>query len=342
MSHMIDTSKVAKGAIYSLLRNPWHELGTVVNVPASDPRILEMAGMDFAVDCRPVFTTDADGNPVLVPGKRATIRSDTSAALGIVGDQYKPLQNPMLLDFFRQIAASDAIIETAGVLDQGQRVWALARIPELELALGQDTTKGYLLISNSHDGTTSVRIAPTMVRVVCHNTITMALSGFKGTDIQRSKTRDLKRGFTVRHSAQVESGLSQVADQYESAITGWRALAEQMEALAGMPSTSVGTPVGHTTLAHIQDAAFSVTKESKADEGERAKNIREAREARIAMIRASATCNVPGTAGTVYSDFQAVTQFIDHDMNKHDAARGLFGAGVEQKALALEAALALV
>lgn len=320
MAHMIDNS-AGKNAFYSLRESAWHKLGQVVNAPVHDERVLELAGLDWSVDLRPVSTMDTDGNPILIPNKRCALRSDTCNPLGVVGDDYATVQNSAMLNFFREVCDKDCTIETAGALDEGQRVWALARMPNLNLAIGKDVSNGYLLITNRHDGMGSVRIMPTMIRVVCNNTLTAALGSSDG-------------GHRIRHTKNVQTTIDSIARQYAGAIKGFELQKAQMEALAR--KTTRGE-----SLQAIMNQAFEVTTDSLRDEAQRARTIRVNRENRIKVIRQTETCDMEGTRGTLFADLMAVTEWIDHDWSD-DAERGLFGVGVAAKQRALDAALALV
>lgn len=110
---------------------------------------------------------------------------------GIVGDSYTPLQNSDAFKFFDPIVGEKnaAIYHTAGALGDGERVWILAKLPETIRIIGDDIADKYLLLSNSHDGQSSVQIKFTPIRVVCQNTLTMALS--KGKTLRVPHMRDL-------------------------------------------------------------------------------------------------------------------------------------------------------
>jgi phage/plasmid-like protein (TIGR03299 family) len=333
MAHMLDTT-TGTAACYSLRNNPWHRLGVVVNAPVADPQVLTLAGLDWTVSVRDAFTLDNDGNALAIPHCRAVVRSDSNVALGAVGDRYQPFQNAQMLNFFRQVCDADAVIETAGALDQGQRVWAQAMIPELSRVIGKDVSHGGLLITNSHDGTGALRILPTETRVVCNNTLTGALSRAVCPKGRQNTEGDIVGGFRVTHTKSMNAGVQQVADQYAAAIAGWHAQSEALAQLASVPSDQ-------SSLAHIMNAAFRITPDALKDEGARAAKIRSDRTDSIVRIRHSPTCNVEGTAGTVYADLMAVTEWLDHEWKRGPAA-ALMDAGQIIKADAMEAALSLV
>jgi phage/plasmid-like protein (TIGR03299 family) len=159
---------------------PWHGLGVKLNQPATAQGAIQAAGLDWRVKKLPLF---AGSKRIPVLDKFAIIRKTvdlvqkTDPVLGVVGKEYTPLQNSQAFSFFDPIVGQDAAIyHTAGVLGQGERVWILAKLPGHIRVVGDDITEKYLLLSNSHDGKSSVQIKFTPVRVVCQNTLTLALN----------------------------------------------------------------------------------------------------------------------------------------------------------------------
>lgn len=115
-----------------------------------------------------------------------TVREDSDEPLGVVGRQYRILQN---WDAFRLLDDvmddSRAKYETAGSLRGGRQVWALARLPEDIMVAGEDAVRPYFLVSNSHDGSRCLTIGLTPIRVVCWNTLTAAI-GFGKQRMERT------------------------------------------------------------------------------------------------------------------------------------------------------------
>ena len=145
-----------------------------------------MAILDWLVEKQPLFT--ADGTKVA--GEFATVRQDT-AAVGVVGNNYRVFQNAEAFDFFDALVADKlAMYETAGSLKGGKRRSFCASIPKELRAAGDDVVNPYVLLTNTHDGSGTLRMLPTSVRVVCQNTLNLALgranSGARGS---RSGTR---------------------------------------------------------------------------------------------------------------------------------------------------------
>jgi phage/plasmid-like protein (TIGR03299 family) len=113
-----------------------------------------------------------------LPNTFATVRTDTSEVLGVVGSRYKPIQNKDTFAFFDAlVGSSESIYHTAGALGSGERIWILAKLPSYIRIGKNDIVNKYLLLTNSHDGSAVVRAKLTPIRVVCSNTLSVALNG---------------------------------------------------------------------------------------------------------------------------------------------------------------------
>ena len=157
----------------SAKERPWHGIGTVVEEAPTSEDAIRIARLDWTVDQFPVF---ANGNEI--PGYFANVRSDTNEALGVVRNRYKIVQNTEAFDFVDGIVANkhlECCYETAGSLFNGRRIFLLVKLPNKDL-LG-DLVENYLFFTNSHDGSSALTAGITNVRVVCNNTLQMALEG---------------------------------------------------------------------------------------------------------------------------------------------------------------------
>ena len=157
----------------SAKERPWHGIGTVVAEAPTSEDAIHIAKLDWTVEQFPVV---ANGNEVA--GYFANVRSDTNEALGVVRNRYKIVQNTEAFDFVDGIIANKHVecrYETAGSLFNGRRIFLLVKLPNKEL-LGDDV-ENYLFFTNSHDGSSALTAGITNVRVVCNNTLQMALSG---------------------------------------------------------------------------------------------------------------------------------------------------------------------
>ena len=153
--------------------SPWHNLGIELNHPKTAREAIKMAGLDYTVMKKPLGLKTG-----LKQDAYATVRTDTKDVLGFVNKSYEPIQNIDAFIFFDDwVAENEAIYETAGVLGKGECVWILAKLPGYINVHGNDIVNKYLLLTNSHDGNSHVRVKLTPIRVVCNNTLTAALQG---------------------------------------------------------------------------------------------------------------------------------------------------------------------
>lgn len=153
---------------------PWHGLGIRVEEAPTSADALRLAGLDWEVLQESVYTDMGDK----IPGYKANIRSTDRKVLGVVTDRYKVIQNTEAFDFTDEMLGSGVRYETAGALLDGKKVWLLARLPR-EYIIGGERISPYLVFSNTHDGSGAVRVAVTPVRVVCNNTLNLALDTAK-------------------------------------------------------------------------------------------------------------------------------------------------------------------
>lgn len=155
---------------------PWHGLGTSVeNAPHSQDTI-KMARLDWNVESRRIFM---DGGRE-VEGFRANVRTNDESILGIVTDRYQIVQNEDAFAFTDELLGQGVKYETAGSLQGGRRTWMLARMPE-NIIIAEDEVTPYFVLMNSHDGSVAIKAAMTPIRVVCQNTLNLALSTAKRT-----------------------------------------------------------------------------------------------------------------------------------------------------------------
>ena len=167
---------------------PWHGLGTPVGDYMTSAEALEAAGLNWNVDARPVFTD----NGIKIPGYVANTRDSDNSVLGIVSDKYKIVQNVDAFAFTDSLIGPECRYETAGSLRNGKSTFMLAKLPEKKI-LG-DEFGNYVCFTNTHDGTGAVKVCMTHVRVVCNNTLNLALN-------------TSKRIWTCKHMGRMEDKL---------------------------------------------------------------------------------------------------------------------------------------
>lgn len=176
MAHEIEmVNGQAQMAYRSSKGKPWHGLGTPVGDDLSPEQIMKVAGLDWEVT---KVNTFIEWNGAQVPtGRQALVRETDGKVLTEVGAGWNPVQNRDAFDFFTDfVKAGDMVMDTAGSLKDGQIVWALADVKDGFTLFGGDEVKGYLLFSNPHQYGRSIDIRFCLERVVCNNTLTMALN----------------------------------------------------------------------------------------------------------------------------------------------------------------------
>ncbi len=181
--------------MFSVRETPWHGLGRIIMDAPASREALELAGLDWQVESRNIYS----GTGAMIPGYRANVRSTDDAVLGVVSDRYRIVQNEEAFQFTDDLLGEGVTYETAGSLQGGKKVWMLARLPRKYLIAG-DQVVPYLVIFNSHDGSSGVKVAMTPIRVVCQNTLNLALN-------------TAKRSWTARHT---ENVLLRVQDARET------------------------------------------------------------------------------------------------------------------------------
>ena len=180
--------------MFSVREKPWHGLGTIVAEAPDSKSALELAGLDWNVIQKNIITEDGTE----IEGFRANVRDSDDSVLGIVTDRYKVVQNSEAFAFTDALLGEGVKYETAGSLQGGRRTWMLARLPHQYIISGDEITP-YLVFMNSHDGTGSIKVAMTPIRVVCQNTLNMALS-------------TAKRSWSCNHTGDIDGKLEEARD----------------------------------------------------------------------------------------------------------------------------------
>lgn len=156
-------------SMFYVREKPWHNLGTMVKEAPTSSDALRLAGLDWTIDSKPIF--DEHGNEI--HGYKANTRSKDNKVLGVVGTKYQIVQNHEAFDFTDSLVGEGITYETAGSLRGGKTIWLLGKMPERYIT--GDKVEPYICFTNCHDGTGAVRACMTPIRVVCNNTLNMAL-----------------------------------------------------------------------------------------------------------------------------------------------------------------------
>lgn len=168
---------------YNEVETPWHGLGNKVDDDVSVDEMIVQAGIDWEVGLSSVkfHHTDEEGarRQATDPKHNVLFRGDTLGVLDVVGPRYTPFQNREVLEFFREyVEAGEMRLETAGSLNGGRYIWALAKMDEnFSVLVPDDKVEGYVLLMNPHVYGKSAVVKFTGIRVVCQNTLTAAIKG---------------------------------------------------------------------------------------------------------------------------------------------------------------------
>lgn len=199
--------------MFYVRKAPWHGLGTRVNEAPASKEALEIAGLNWKVLQEPIYT----GADERVEGYKANIRDSDRKVLGVVTDRYKVIQNEEAFAFTDELLGEGVRYETAGSLQGGRKVWLLAHMPHEYIITGERISP-YLLFSNTHDGSGAIRVALTPIRVVCQNTLNLALS-------------TAKRSWSMIHTGDVRQKIDEAKDTLFRAEKYMDELGKEVEAL---------------------------------------------------------------------------------------------------------------
>ena len=200
-------------SMFYVRETPWHGLGTKVLSAPSSSDALRLAGLDWQVLQEPIYTETEER----IEGYKANVRDSDRRVLGVVTDRYKVIQNEEAFAFTDELLGEGVRYETAGSLLGGRKVWLLAHLPH-EYIIGGERISPYLVFSNTHDGSGAVRIALTPIRVVCSNTLNLALA-------------TAKRSWSMIHTGDVREKLKEAEDTLFLASAYMDALGREFETL---------------------------------------------------------------------------------------------------------------
>tara|TARA_R100001460_G_scaffold25771_1_gene51966 strand:- start:10840 stop:11808 length:969 start_codon:yes stop_codon:yes gene_type:complete len=176
--------------MFSAVKTPWHKLGVVTPDVLTAQDALVTAGLDWVVKLEPVYFQTQQESIKNIANKFAVVRETDESCYGIVGNRYTPVQNLDAFNFMDTLVDSgDAKYETAGSLNGGATIFIQMRLNTV-LDIDDDVIP-YMLLTNSHDGSGALKIIMTPVRVVCSNTLRMALSSRTPNQISLRHTKSI-------------------------------------------------------------------------------------------------------------------------------------------------------
>ena len=320
MAHLIDSMAYVG-------ETPWHELGNAL--PAKQPIEVwaQKAGMDWQILETPVcFMAEkagALGSIKTFPEQKVLYRSDSHKPLSVVSDRYQVVQPREVLEFYRDLTEiSGYELETAGVLKEGRKFWALARTGKETVLKGNDCVKGYLLLATSCDGTLATTATPTTIRVVCNNTLSIALNG---------ATSAIKVPHRTSFDAQA------VKKQLGVAVSQWDGFMYRMRTLSERKVKS------HEALNYFLRVLCN--SDTAQDSGRGLVNERALKKVQAMYEGHGRGAELDAAKSTAWGLLCSITEYVDHEKRSRGPEYRLdsawFGQGAVLKQRALDEALAL-
>ena len=306
-------------------RTPWHGLGNQLTEHQPLEVWAEQAGMDWQIKQTPVrFMAGQQehlGQITDFPDKKVLYRSDTLAALSVVSQRYHVVQPQEILEFYRDLTEVNGFeLETAGVLKEGRKLWALARTGQSSALKGNDVSNGYLLLATACDGSMATTAQFTSIRVVCNNTLAVALAG---------SAHCVK----VPHSTVFDP--TTVKQQLGISVSIWDEFMYRMKLLSECKVKAVDAQRYFTEV-------FSDPSKPIAEKAHK-RAITQTLDLFGGRGKGSELASANGTA---YGLLNAVTEFVDHERRARSVDNRLdsawFGQGSTLKQRALTRALRLV
>lgn len=328
---------------------PWHGLGNQLSPNQPLEVWAQQAGMDWRIESSDVsyMAQNERGQSIIMPfeEQRVLYRSDTHAPLSVVSQRYQEVQPKEILEFYRDLTEQSGFeLETAGVLKGGKKFWALARTGQSSALKSKDVSNGYILLATACDGTLATTAQFTSIRVVCNNTLAIALRG------QSSSAGVVK----VPHSTKFDA--EKVKQQLGISVRAWdehmyemkqltqRKVSQQeakayFDAVFNNSTMSISDPE-ENIIQFYRNVAQQV-QEKKPEPNGRAMN--KALEMFNGQGRGAELSSAKDTA---YGLLCSITEFVDHERRAmstdHRLDSAWFGAGAGVKQRGLEQALALI
>jgi len=337
MAHLIETMAYA-GEV------PWHGLGTQVDSNMSPEQMLVAAGLDWTVSKRPayfaaekfvpnLYAPELNTNMVLVEDNFFVVRDTDNKVLSHAGTGYNPFQNRDVMSFFKKFTeAGDMFMETAGSLKEGQEIWGLAKLKDGFQLAGGDEVKGYLLLNNSHKVGKAMTVMFTPIRVVCNNTLTLALN-----DSGANK-------FRILHLQMFDQEIMQAAEEALGlSSTRMAQFKEQSEFLASKRAQTLDVD---NFIAELFQKDTLLERGKASNQNELPPLRDEFKRTALAVSEAyevSPGSTLASAKGTWWGALNAVTYVVDHPRRTSSEGSSLysawFGNGANVKRRAMEKAL---
>lgn len=306
---------------------PWHALGSRLPPKQSIEVWAQKAGMDWTLCETPVRFQpgkSADSSILAFDDKKVLYRSDNHLALSVVSKKYVQVQPKAVLEFYRDLTqVSGYELETAGCLRGGRKIWALAKTGKQTVLRGGDRVDGYVLLATSCDGSLATTATHTTIRVVCANTLAVAMNNSRGA-------------VRVPHNTVFDPEI--VKSRLGIAVSQWDQFMDRMKALSQKKVNNAEAETFLRGLLHLPE--MSLNTNAQASHGRSLKKILDLFNGQGRGAELSAA------KGTAWGILNSVTEFVDHERRakspdlRMDSA--WFGLGAQIKDRALSQALELV
>lgn len=323
MSHDLSIRETGEVEYAYAGQKPWHGLGQAVAGAMTAEEAIRMANLGWTVSKRELITVDG----IAVPENFAIVRDDTNTALGVVGPQYIPTQINEALAFCDAVTGlAGAKYISVGALGGGKRIFIVAQLNGIIRIKGDDTVERFLTFCHSHDGTMAHRLFLPTIRVVCANTLNMALN-----------SSEAREGFYARHTGNLEYKVDQAASILGFMNKRFELFEEQAKALAEVVCSV-------QQVEKFIRSTFEIEKpEEVSDQKKSAIN------SVLDNFENGEKNKLAGIAGTAWALLNATTEFADHSapaVITDDTERRfnsiMFGGGADLKRRAFNAALEMV
>ena len=307
MAHMVETMAYA-GEL------PWHGLGVKVIDDLTPEQMMQKAGVDWSVEKQDLVTKMGSS----VKNKQALVRSSDGSVLDVVGKGWNPVQNADAFNFFEEyVRAGDMQMHTAGSLNDGKMVWALAKTNESFELFDGDVTENYFLFSNPHEFGKAIDIRMTPIRVVCNNTLTLSLN------------QDSNAMLKVNHRKEFD--VAEVKEQMGIAK-------EKMEQYKSMAEFLCSKPYTSENIVQYFNEVFGSPAKEKVD----GVLPFTSNNAKIAMEHLDTQPGAKFAQGSFWNAFNTVTYMTDHIQGRSNDGRltsSWYGRNRRVKLKALDKAL---
>jgi len=302
--------------MFSVREKPWHGIGDVleedISVDAARDKYLTWLASKTPLYADVTTAQSAGRELAEVPNRFGVLREDTRTVLGVVGSKYKIYQNSDMWDFIdTYIKSSGMRLETAGSLKGGQYTWTLLKGEEFEVVKGDPLFK-YFLFRNSFTGAVPVSTLFTNIRVVCNNTLTMALSGAENVHHVRhvgdvvSQVAEVERAMTAQKAYQEKTYEAlQLLSKREMVATNMKTFLENNVFVLDVPAVAVNSKV----------VQLNTVKQKELIERQRIIKMKRDKKVNqvLDLVETGAGADLPGVKGTAYGLFQAVVEWTDHN-----------------------------